>query len=258
MKKAIVLDLDGTFLTDDYKITSLNKKATKRAMELGWDIIISTGKSFSRSRKFYDALGLNTWFINSHGKILSKPNQSEFEFHWMDTDDVREMIEDNAHKMENFLIETVDKVYVFYPDAPLVRQFVPDKIIEKYNHNQRIEKIVGMYALIKPGEEINTTKLKAHPWDLGEGHHIHYFKSKKNSKWKGVQRVIKKEKYEFVVAFGNGRSDIEILKSVDIGFAMKNSHEKVIEVIHRVTEYGNNESGVGHEILKLIKETSLD
>ena len=256
MKKAIVLDLDGTFLTDDYKITSLNKKAVKRAMELGWDIIISTGKSFSRSRKFYDALGLNTWFINSHGKLISKPNQSEFEFMWMEKDDVNEVIIEHADKMENFLIETYNKIYAKDPEAYLIKKFMPSTKVLKYEPGQELDKIIGVYAQIKPGETINTTKLKAHPWDLGEGHHIHYFKSKKTSKWKGVEKVLKKEKYDFVVAFGNGRSDIEILKNVDMGIAMKGSHSKVLDVIFRISEFDNNESGVGHEILKLIKETS--
>lgn len=256
MKKAIVLDLDGTFLTDDYKITALNKKAVAKAIEKGWDVIISTGKSFTRSRKYYDSLKLDTWFINSHGKIISKPNESIYEFQWMNERHVKDIIEDHASKMKNFVIETRTDLYAFYPEHKDLKKYIPNAPIKQYVHSQEIKQIIGFYAVLKDGQTINTTKLRANLWEWSEGENIVYFKSKDISKWKSIQKIMKREKYEFWVAFGNGRSDIEVLKHADIGIAMCNAHEKVLEVIPRLTKEDNNNSGVGHEILKLIQETS--
>lgn len=256
MKKAIVLDLDGTFLTDDYQITALNKKAVAKAVEKGWDVIISTGKSFSRSRKYYDALKLNTWFINSHGKIISKPNESIFEFQWMNEKHVKEVIEKHIDDMHNFVLETRKDVFALHPEQKELKKYIFSKKIKEYKPEETYEQIIGFYAMLKNDIVIDTTKLKAHPWEWSKKNNIVYLKSKDMSKWKAVQKIIKKEKYEFWVAFGNGRSDIEVLKNASIGIAMSNAHSRVLEVIQRVTEFDNNNSGVGHEILKFIEETS--
>lgn len=56
-----------------------------------------------------------------------------------------------------------------------------------------------------------------------------------------------------IIAFGNAQNDIEMLKEVGYGYAMKNSEQCVLEVAKYITEYTNNDCGVEREILKIFK-----
>jgi len=56
-----------------------------------------------------------------------------------------------------------------------------------------------------------------------------------------------------IIAIGDDNNDIEMIKNSGFGIAMKNGSKSVKEVADIVSERDNNESGVAHELRKLLK-----
>lgn len=72
-KKAIFLDLDGTLLTDEKKITEENRRAIDDALAAGHSVIIATGRPLSSAVLQAEALGLTgegCYLITFNGGIL--------------------------------------------------------------------------------------------------------------------------------------------------------------------------------------------
>ena len=59
-KHLIVLDLDGTLLTDNKTISSRTKKTLLKLKEDGHEVMIATGRPFRSSELYYRELGLTT------------------------------------------------------------------------------------------------------------------------------------------------------------------------------------------------------
>ena len=58
MYKLVAIDLDGTLVTDDKKLTNRTIETIKKAAEKGVKIMISSARAFYRLEKYIDALDL--------------------------------------------------------------------------------------------------------------------------------------------------------------------------------------------------------
>lgn len=58
MYKLVAIDLDGTLVTDDKKLTNRTIETIKKASEKGVKIMISSARAFYRLEKYIDALDL--------------------------------------------------------------------------------------------------------------------------------------------------------------------------------------------------------
>lgn len=69
----IVLDLDGTLLTDNHTISPKTKQTLMKAKEAGHLIMIATGRPFRASNIYYQELGLTTPIVNFNGAYIHHP-----------------------------------------------------------------------------------------------------------------------------------------------------------------------------------------
>jgi len=72
-KHLIVLDLDGTLLTDNKTISSRTKKTLLKLKEDGHEVMIATGRPFRSSELYYRELGLTTPIVNFNGAFVHHP-----------------------------------------------------------------------------------------------------------------------------------------------------------------------------------------
>ncbi len=77
-RKLVAIDLDGTTLNDDSKITPETKQTIERVIEQGHIVSIATGRPFRTSSQFYKQLDLNTPMVNFNGALCHHPNDN----HW--------------------------------------------------------------------------------------------------------------------------------------------------------------------------------
>lgn len=71
--QAIALDLDGTLLTPDKKISTATKDALNEARSRGIKVVLATGRHPMMTRHVHQELALDTPMICSNGACLSDP-----------------------------------------------------------------------------------------------------------------------------------------------------------------------------------------
>jgi len=74
--KAIALDMDGTLLTRDHKISSATRAALAQARAHGIKVLLVTGRHYMTARPFHHELALDTPLICSNGAYLYDPVQN--------------------------------------------------------------------------------------------------------------------------------------------------------------------------------------
>lgn len=85
-KHLIVLDLDGTLLTDNKTISPRTKQTLLKLKENGHEVMIATGRPFRSSELYYRELGLTTPIVNFNGAFVHHPLQTSWGYtihHWI-------------------------------------------------------------------------------------------------------------------------------------------------------------------------------
>ncbi|WP_347231089.1 HAD-IIB family hydrolase [Paenibacillus sp. DMB5] len=65
--KLIALDVDGTLLNDDHKLSDENKEAIAEVTRQGGQIVLCTGRSPQNSIPFMEELGLEGYVLGHNG-----------------------------------------------------------------------------------------------------------------------------------------------------------------------------------------------
>ncbi|MGL4250751.1 MAG: Cof-type HAD-IIB family hydrolase [Aeromonas sp.] len=71
--KAIALDMDGTLLNREHRISSVTRAALAQARAQGIKVLLVTGRHFMTARPFHHELALDTPIICSNGAYLYDP-----------------------------------------------------------------------------------------------------------------------------------------------------------------------------------------
>lgn len=79
-RKLIAIDLDGTLLTKEKRITEGNKAAIRKAMDAGVFVCIATGRAWPGARAFADEVKPNCAVITSNGAMIVDPGTGDILF----------------------------------------------------------------------------------------------------------------------------------------------------------------------------------
>ena len=122
----IVLDLDGTLLTDTQTISPYTKDILTKAKEAGHKVMIATGRPFRASQVYYNELTLTTPIVNFNGAFIHHPrNKSWGEMHSPIAMSVVHDVVDSVNKFqyENLIAEVIDDVYMHKESTDLDEHF---------------------------------------------------------------------------------------------------------------------------------------
>ena len=78
-KHLIALDMDGTILNSDSKLTDFTKETLKKVQDLGHLVVISTGRPYHASVDYYHAIGLTGPIITDNGGNIREPLNPDFQ-----------------------------------------------------------------------------------------------------------------------------------------------------------------------------------
>ena len=79
MVKLIAIDLDGTLLNDETKISQRNIEAVKRANEKGIEVVVATGRANFDAASIFKEIDLNPWIIATNGATINRPDGKLFQ-----------------------------------------------------------------------------------------------------------------------------------------------------------------------------------
>lgn len=268
-KHMIALDLDGTLLTDDKKISERTKQVLFKAKEEGHIVVISTGRPHRASINYYYELGLDTPMVNFNGALIHHPQNRNWDalHNPMPIRTAHKIIE-ACHdlRVNNILAEVLDDVYIDSFDSKLIGFFDEIENEAPYvigNLKQKLEEDPTS-ILVYPEEE-QVQQLRSHL----DGYHAEVIEHRKwGAPWnvieiikKGMNKAVglKKIAHYFdipqdqIIAFGDEDNDLEMIDYAGVGVAMGNAIDELKSLAKHVTAT-NEEDGIGaflEEYLKL-------
>ncbi len=253
VKHAVFLDIDGTLISDSFRIPQENLDAIAVARAKGHLVFINTGRSFGNIpeelRRQFDVDGI----VAGSGAMIIMDGKTVFKKKY-DMQTVREVAE--------YFFENRDCWCVF---EGLKTNYIIANAGYRVREGRQIElRSVDDLSLFLPDEEIQV--IAAGPvvpeefMKLFEERMSFFvmrtyvdFVIKGCDKAKGIEKVIELAgiRRENTVAIGDSSNDLAMLEYAGISVAMGNSQEHILEMADYVTDTAAN-AGVGKAIRKIL------
>lgn len=268
MYKLVAIDLDGTLLNDESKISSENKKTIISLKDKGYQVLFASGRRYYSVKKVLSVIEKEKIIIANNGNIIRKTTNDETIYsNYLKYSHVKPAVEDG----KEMGLHPVIHIDNYEEDIDMVIE-LEKKSEEYYSYlygKDRIRKLKNFNCM--PDMNIlsvvylgNREKLKRFSDYINKTYETSYktylmtniesadalleICSYDVSKWTSIVKHanlhgIKKEE---IVVIGDDNNDVEMIKKAGLGIAMKNGIDEVKEVADIITERDNNDSGLSH------------
>lgn len=280
MYRAIALDLDGTLLNSEKKVSEENLNVLEKVIGLGVEVILCSGRSSPCvdpirqiiSQRVYrpiHSVSYNGACARINDSVLFKLPVPRY---------VTELCANYADH-NNLLLN------VYHQDIILARVTTPShqnfvsryieltsatyEMIGSYRELPE-ESLDSAYKILIFGEEDDIPELFRVTKELVkkdgnalahviQGDFFVEVLHPEVNKGRGLVEISKllDLDLEHVIAFGDGYNDIEFIQNAGLGIAVKNGKGALKEVSDVVSEFTNEEHSVAEELLKLIRDGKI-
>jgi len=271
MYKLIALDMDGTLLTTDKKVSEKTSAAIKAAEAKGVKIVLASGRPLSGISRYLDELELlkgEDYVLSFNGglvlntkteEIVSKVSLQGSDLKYIYKISKALNINIHAFSAKEGLITPKISQYTEH-EAEINGIDITIKDFKDIDDNEDIIKVM----MIDP-QEILDPAIEKLPSEIYEKYSV--FKSspfflefthKEVDKGLGLKRLgehlgIKREE---IIACGDAGNDLSMVKYAGLGVAMENATPEVKEVANYITT-SNDEDGIAKVIEKFILNESI-
>lgn len=260
--KMIAVDMDGTLLNSDGKISVGNAKAVRAAVDHGIIFVLATGRPIQGVRKYADSLGLDGAAITYNGAVcVDLATDGIIYEQGMDKDDAALAIELGQEYDTTMCIWSRGQLYVSKLNDRAYDYMkisgVEPILVEDYGKliGQGITKILWYDDVDMIGRM--PAEMAKHPFRetsfcLSRPFFIEFFSSKV-SKAAAIDRLCRHYgiSREEVIAMGDAPNDLPMIEYAGLGVAMGNADDCVKAAAKFVTST-NDEDGVAAVIEKFI------
>lgn len=272
--KTIVIDLDGTLLNDEKKISDIDFKCLID-LSINNSIILASGRNYIETMKIVETYSLQNYIENliicSNGQQIYSISKNK----------IRNSKHIETSEAIN-IINMLDKNNVYWYIIDNKNLFCKNIA---YNCNKYIDNGRYKINILKNNEDLKKIKIEKFILNTDSiakienikkrlclDYEVDFFKENRLKKYKGVKyfqnNIFPKgiNKYtalqfiigelnlsKYIIAFGNGINDYEIMSNSTFSVCMENSNEAIKSISDCIT-LSNNESGVSYAIKNLIKE----
>lgn len=270
MFKLIALDMDGTLLNEDKKISEENYLAIKKAKEKGVKVVLATGRPIKGIERYLDKLGLisnEDYCVTYNGSLVVNTGTKEVltqvllnseDVHYLY--DLSKKLDINIHALTTSGCITPELSK--YTELEIKMNEIPFTEIDFHTIDDTTSVVKVMFV----GEE---NKLSSVIENLPEEVYEKYtvvrsapyfleFLDKNVNKGAGVKSLAEKlgiNQHE-VICVGDAGNDIHMIEYAGLGVAMGNAFPEAKKVANYIT-YSNEEDGVAHVIDKFILNPEL-
>lgn len=271
--KMIGMDLDGTLLNTDKKLTDYTKNVLAKAIEQGCTVLVATGRpvtavpkellEFPGMRYAVTANGARIMDVEKgntiYENLLSPETAKQVLEVLAEYDDVYEIFIDGKGYTKADCLQRIDH----YFEAPSMQEYmlttripVEDVTETMFQYNRPVDKVHGIFHSVKERNDA-AKRLEHIPGIVVAGAFANNLEANAAGTNKGIALLKLGEmlgiKQEEIMACGDGMNDYEMLKTVGFGVAMKNADERVKEIADYVTDT-NDEDGVAKAIERFVLE----
>lgn len=254
----ICLDLDGTLLNDNKEISPYTFKVLKSLQSQGHAIMISTGRPFRASKRYYDELNMDTPIVNFNGAYVHHPKDPHFPCQHARLDEgIATSIIETLKKMEvqNIIAEVKDHVYLDRYDENLYEGFSMGEAQIEIGDLRELLNEDPTSILIEADEHmiprIKQTLTRFYAENIehrrwGAPYPVIEIVKRGISKAVGIDivKTYLNIDHQHIIAFGDEDNDIEMIKYAKHGVAMANAIPELKHVAKETT-CSNNDDGIG-------------
>lgn len=257
----IALDVDGTLLDDEHRLSDVTRESLLRVHELGVELVLCTGRGPNNTLPLLKDLGIEGTVITHNGAATVQSGDlrvvDQFSFHINDVSPLiqycrQEGIHFDLCTVFDLFVENADKnvlsMYYKFGISPIYRKDLTqfDESLVKFTMfgdqqvMDHIEKDWAQFGcplcVIRSGDQFIDIM---HPV-VNKGHAL-----SRLAEMKQIDR-------DHILAIGNFYNDIEMLQFAGLGIAMGNSPEAVKESANAVTDTNN-----AHGVYKALEQFIL-
>lgn len=258
--KLLAIDVDGTLLTDEYKMTERTKSAIWKIRELGVKVILATGRGPKSCFQIMEELDLNDPIITHNGAVIFDPVTKHISLEiGFQAEELIPVIQYSRQAEIHFDLCTAFEMY----NEGATREV--KEIYKKFNVNPTfvedsclIEEQIVKFTLFGDEKKLDQAMVELLPqfpkWSfIRSGATFIDVIHPLATKGSALKHLIQEFGInpEHIVAFGNYFNDLEMIKLAGLGVAMANSPQQIMESADRVTT-SNNEDGVALIVEELL------
>ncbi|WP_261304636.1 Cof-type HAD-IIB family hydrolase [Paenibacillus andongensis] len=240
--KLLALDMDGTLLDDDKKISVENREAIQEATEAGKIVIMSTGRGAASAMPYIQELGLTSPLVVVNGGEVWESPSKLLKRTLLPAETVR-----NLHR----LAQTYDCWWWAYSVEGVFNRESETMDIDSQEwlkfgyYTENMEKLQQIREIVEGWGTLEITN--SHPSNIE-------LNPLGISKASGVETVCQLLGISMseVIAMGDSENDIAMIRAVGLGVAMGNAQDEVKRIAD-ITTVTNNE----HAIAKVIRTYML-
>ena len=277
-KILLSIDLDGTLLRDDKKIDDVSFKYINRLKDLGYKLVINTGRSYRTAARFFkDEIDIDIICNNgnlcrnvtSEEDIVINPIKKEDALLFLndlDDDKVQSLIHINLYK-EGYDIATIDKEEMDEKCRLYIGGF-GDHVLY-VNDFDEVEADITSIVFVGEYEDLLPYKLKFSEMSDKFNYFLMKIQSKNNymleilpkksNKWYGLEEYMENKDLTSYkkLCIGDDENDRLMIEEADYGIAMLNSKDDLKTNVAFVSDYDNNNLGAIKAIEKILKTGDL-
>lgn len=265
--RLVFLDVDGTLITRDRRITDRTRAALSTARRAGIRLSLATGRTFESARPYADAIDADAPLVLYNGARIQSPQTGEVLEEWrlataqaetvlsaLEGFDVHvSLFEDQGIYIpewtERARQSALKDGVTFIPVGDLRTRLVAPPIKLMLIGEPEVMDVLGSLLLADSlwKGQVRPAIVRTEPTYLEVWH-------PEASKGRAALWVAKSlgHRPEEVIAFGDSVNDLELIRAVGLGVAMGNAHPHLKAAAGRITR-SNEEDGIA-EVLESLSE----
>ncbi|WP_164667734.1 Cof-type HAD-IIB family hydrolase [Virgibacillus doumboii] len=256
----IAIDLDGTLINSNHKVSEENIAAIKQAQKLGHEVVIATGRAHFDVQKILSGIGLSLYTIGANGATIHSPSGTNILSVTMPEQQTRSIIE--WLDQEEFYYELFCESGIYTPkEGKEILQAELNALEEKSSSSEldnmklAYEKQIGQYGFVfmesyekvfedrqkvhnilafsfndkkrkkgqdKFAESKNLTLVSSSKYNF----ELEHFNASKGKALRYLAKVLNMN-MDHSMAIGDSENDISMFKVVSNSFAMENADRNV-------------------------------
>lgn len=261
----IVVDLDGTIINQNKKISTTTKSYLKSLKEKGYTVVIATGRAYQSAYNVTEGAEFANYIISDTGACIYDCAQCELILETVIDKTTIEAILQYYTDRCNYICVCDHHVIYKYADVGMDVDIIKVTKDKEYilDHCKAVshiaidmksnEEVLSLYEKLK--QDISTVNFLVMQDSYNDRKWIEAI-PKGISKYNSIQKLAKHLNIynEDIIAFGDGFNDMDMLEKCGYGVALKNALPEVQKVANDVTKYDYNDDGVIRYLKEYLKD----
>ena len=274
--RLIALDLDGTLLDDQARVSSDDAAALRRFHESGGIVVLASGRMTANIRPFYEIIGLDGPTIAYNGalareslgegghtifemalparyadELIGYTRRERFHLNYYLDEKLYAVDDSELRAYADFYSRQTGAVFEFVPDLSVFRGREPTKLLlvtdctapgkpDPRHRDELYEVWHGRWGGEVAVMRTNPEYLEFYHREAGKGRALGAL-----ARRYGVERSL-------TLAFGDNFNDVSLLEAAGCGVAVRNANADAIAAADWVSPLTNNESAVADALERLM------